>query len=131
MAVTDARVLAAVFVGGAAGTVARVLLAESAPAHGSGWPWATFVANVLGAAVLGFVAARFPPARPGSRYRRALLGTGLCGGLTTFSTVQVEVLAMVDAGRLGLAAGYVGAGVATGVTAVCAGRALGRRVRRR
>ncbi len=43
---------------------------------------------------------------PLSSYRRPLLGTGLCGGLSTFSTMQVEILKMIDAHAWGLAAGY-------------------------
>ena len=45
-------------------------------------------------------------------YRRPLLGTGLCGAFTTFSTMQLELLRMIDAGRGGMAAGYAAASVA-------------------
>jgi fluoride ion exporter CrcB/FEX len=45
-----------------------------------------------------------PAARSLSSYRRPLLGTGLCGGLSTFSTVQVEILNMLGAHAWGLAA---------------------------
>jgi CrcB protein len=107
----DLRLALAVVIGGAIGSVVRAELATHwahAPTH---WPWPTFVANLVGAAVLGAVAVR-TARRPGLH---GLLGTGFCGGLTTFSTLQLEVLRMLDAGALGLAAGYVGASVAGGL----------------
>ena len=55
---------------------------------------------------------------PLSAYRRPLLGTGLCGALTTFSTMQLELLQMLDRGAWGLALAYAGASVAAGFLAV-------------
>jgi CrcB protein len=69
-----------VFAGGLVGTLARAGVAE-----GISSPWCTLLVNVLGAALLGYVVAALPQ-------RRALLGTGFCGGLTTFSTLQLEAL---------------------------------------
>ena len=51
---------------------------------------------------------------PLSSYRRPLLGTGLCGGLSTFSTMQVEILKMLSAHAWGLAAGYAAASMRPG-----------------
>ncbi len=64
-----------------------------------------------------------------SSYRRPLLGTGLCGGLSTFSTMQVEILRMLSAHAWGLAAGYAAASIVVGYAAVHVGTALARRVR--
>jgi CrcB protein len=61
------------------------------------------------------------------RLRPALLGHGFCGALTTFSTMQVEVLDMIDADRLALAAAYVAASAAAGVAAVRVATTLARR----
>jgi CrcB protein len=66
---------------------------------------------------------------PLSSYRRPFLGTGICGGLTTFSTMQVETLKMVEHGHYGLAAGYIAASIAAGLIAVYLGTTLVRRVR--
>lgn len=125
----DNRELAAVFAGGALGTLARAVLATLMPVHPGHWPWATFTVNIVGAFILGFVTTRLLERLPLSAYRRPLLGTGLCGGLTTFSTMQVETLRMIQHGHHGLAVGYVTASVAAGLVAVHLATALVRRVR--
>src|SRR5690242_6009844 len=114
----DRRVLAAIFAGGFVGTVARAELAEAWPTRPGQWPWATFIVNIAGAFALGYFTTRLQERLPLSSYRRPLLGTGFCGGLTTFSTVQVELLRMLDADRLGLALAYALASVAAGFAAV-------------
>lgn len=106
----DARELGAVFVGGAAGALARAAVLEAWPPGSGHWPWATLAVNVAGAALLGWVIA-------GARHHR-LLGTGLCGALTTFSTLQLELLHMIDAGRGALALVYVATSIAAGLVAV-------------
>ena len=106
----DPRELAAVFAGGAVGALARALLEDALPHDPGAWPWATFAVNVAGSALLGWIVA-------GERHHR-LLGTGLCGALTTFSTFQLELLDMADAGRPLLALGYAAASVAAGLAAV-------------
>ena len=108
--------LLAIFVGGCAGALARAGLAHAYPA-GTGWPWATFAVNVAGAFILGFVVAHVQ-ARRSWPYLRPLVGTGFCGALTTFSTVQVELVDMLDAGRTGMAAAYALTSIAAGYAAV-------------
>jgi CrcB protein len=125
----DRRELAAIFIGGAIGAPTRGALAEALPHGPTGWPWATFIVNVLGAFLLGYFATRLQERLPTSTYRRPLLGTGLCGALTTFSTMQLEVVRMIDHGRWGLATGYVCASVMAGFGAVSLATALVRRVR--
>lgn len=119
------------FAGGALGTLARAGVAELAAADPGRWPWPTFAVNVVGAFVLGYVTTRLLERLPVSSYRRPLLGTGLCGGLTTFSTMQVETVRMLEHGHLALAVGYTAASVAAGVLAVVVATALVRRVRLR
>src|SRR5256885_3984462 len=125
----DRRELAAIFVGGAVGALARAGLAEGLTRSATTWPWATFIVNVAGAFMLGYVATRLQERLPLSAYRRPFLGTGLCGALTTFSTVQLELVRMLDHGRIGLAAGYAGASVVAGFIAVAFATALVRRAR--
>jgi fluoride exporter len=120
--VLETRLLAVVFAGGCAGTLLRAAVFEAAPQHAGRWPWATFCVNVAGAVLLGWIATRRSPADPA----RALIGTGFCGALTTFSTMQLEVLGLLDASRVGVALLYVMGSVAAGL----AGAALGVAVRR-
>jgi len=125
----DGRELAAVFVGGALGTVARVLLAMLAAPDPGRWPWPTFIANAVGALLLGYFTTRLLERLPVSQYRRPLLGTGFCGGLTTFSTMQVETVRMLEHHHYGLAVGYTAASLAVGLSAIYLSTALVRRVR--
>ena len=113
----EARLLAVVFCGGCVGTLLRAGVVEAVPPEAGRWPWATFLVNVAGAALLGWIATHRRPADPA----RALIGTGFCGALTTFSTMQVEVLHMLDASRVGLALLYVSGSVAAGLLAAEAG----------
>jgi len=124
----DRREVAAVFAGGAVGTLLRAALSEAFPHSPTSWPWPTFVVNVIAAFLLGYFVTRLQERLPLSSYRRPLLGTGLCGGLSTFSTMQVELLKMIDAGVYGLALGYAAASIAAGYLAIHIATAAVRRV---
>jgi CrcB protein len=87
----------------------------------------TFAVNLLGAFLLGLFVTRLQERLPPSVYRRPFLGTGVCGALTTFSTMQLELLRMADAGRWALALAYAGASVAGGFAAVHVATQLTRR----
>lgn len=121
--------IAAVFAGGALGTLARAALSEGFPQPATAWPWPTFAVNLVAASLLGYFVTRLQERLPLSAYRRPLLGTGLCGGLSTFSTVQVEIVKMISAHAWGLAAGYAAASVLAGYAAIHLASAMARRVR--
>lgn len=125
----DNRELAAVFVGGAVGTGARAALGTLGVADPGRWPWPTFTVNIVGSFLLGYLVTRLLERLPLSRYRRPILATGLCGSLTTFSTMQVETLKMIEAHHYGLAAGYTAASIVAGLLAVYVATVLVRRVR--
>jgi CrcB protein len=125
----DLQELAAIFAGGFLGAVARAELVQAWPADPGAWPWATFSVNVAGAFLLGLFVTRLQERLPLSAYRRPFLGTGVCGGLTTFSAMQLELLRMLDHGRLGLALAYAAGSVAAGFAGVLLATNLVRRTR--
>lgn len=125
----DRRELAAIFVGGALGGGLRTWLEELASTPAGHWPWATFAVNLVGCFLLGYFATRLQERLPISAYRRPLLGTGVCGGLTTFSTFQLELLRMLERDDLRLALLYGGASLVGGFACLAIGVSLVRRGR--
>jgi len=109
--------IAAIVVGGMAGSLLRALTVEALPVHPGTWPWATFAVNLVGCFLLGVVVTRHDHygARP---HWRPLLGTGLAGALTTFSTLQVELLNLLRDDDVVLAAGYATGSIVLGLGAV-------------
>ncbi len=107
----------AIVIGGMIGALARAALIEALPHSPGTWPWATFTANLVGAFLLGVVVTRHDhyAAKP---HWRPFLGTGLAGALTTFSTLQVELLDLLDGGHEALAAGYALTSIVLGLGAV-------------
>ena len=114
----DRREVAAIFGGGVVGALLRVALAQTGAGAAPGWPWVTFSENVLGTFLLGYFATRLQERLPLSAYRRPLLGTGFCGAFTTFSTMQLDLIKMLDAHRCGLAVAYAAASVTLGYGSV-------------
>lgn len=125
----DRRELAAIFAGGMVGAVLRVWIARRLVTDPTQWPWAVFVINITGTVALAYFATRLQERLPQSLYRRPLLGTGFCGAYTTFSTMQVEILMMLDHHAYGLAVGYAFGSIAAGLGAVWLTTALVRRTR--
>jgi CrcB protein len=91
--------------------------------HDSVFPWGTFVVNVFGSLVLGTLAGAVSTGAAGP-HLQLLLGTGLCGALTTYSTFSYETLRLTEAGSGLYAAVNVVASVAAGLAAAFAGFAL-------
>ena len=90
---------------------------------GATFPWPVLLVNLVGCTVLGLLIGLEVP-----RSTRLLLGTGLCGGLTTFSTFTVEAAQMMRADDTTLAVTYVLCSMAGGLAAVVVGRAAGARI---
>ena len=86
----------------------------------SPFPWGTLLVNVVGSFLLGVLAAL--PADPRVA---ALLGTGFCGALTTYSTFSSETLLLARSGARGKALAYVVASVAVGIGAAFLGATVG------
>ncbi|MDQ6933983.1 MAG: fluoride efflux transporter CrcB [Actinomycetota bacterium] len=123
----DPRELIAIFCGGAVGGVLRVALGQSVGVESGRWPWPTFLANIVAALLLGYLSTRLLERLPVSSYRRPLLGTGVCGGLSTFSTMQVELVRLVQVQAYAVAIGYLLASLMAGLLAIHLTTALARR----
>ncbi len=127
----DGRELASIFVGGAVGAALRVELTAQYPSAPTSWPWAVFAINISGAFLLGYLITRLQDRLPLSTYRRPLAGTGFCGAYTTFSTMQLELLKMLDHRYYLLAAGYALASITAGYLAIFSSTVITRRIRLR
>lgn len=85
--------------------------------HDSAFPWGTFAVNVTGSFLLGVTAALFAH----DSWWYAALGTGFCGGFTTFSTFSYENVRLMEQGSSPLAARNIAASVGAGLIAVYLG----------
>jgi len=124
--------LAIIGAGGAIGTSARYGTALAIPPRSDAYPVATFLVNVAGAVILGAVAELPAGSLPAHELSRPTIGTGFCGGLTTFSTMSLEIY-LLWPGRPEVAAAYAGASLAAAPACAWAGVALvrtGRTARR-
>jgi CrcB protein len=124
----SATTLAAVFVGGALGTVARYLLAAHHPVAGRGFPWVTLLVNLTGSFAIGLLIPVTERRSPRLRVIRPLLIIGFLGGWTTYSTLAVDATLLAKHGDIGTCLAYLVATVAGGLALVVAGHALGRRM---
>lgn len=119
-------VLAAVAVGGGLGGVARYGVARWLPARPGGFPVSTFVINVTGSLVLGFLIVYLLEVWPVHRYLRPFLAVGLLGGYTTFSTYAVELRDLLARGSWAMADAYAADSLLAGLAAVWIGVAAAR-----
>ena len=111
-------------IGGFAGSVCRYLIGLLPVDAGGGFPIKTLVINVLGAFVIGLVAAAATRGKGLNPQVVLLLKTGLCGGFTTFSTFAYETVDLMKAGNSWAALLYVCLSVVLGVAAVMAAEVL-------
>ena len=102
----------------AAGSIAAVVryLVSQAFARGTGFPWAVLTVNLVGSLIGGAVLGLAERAAVGADLRIILL-TGLCGGLTTFSTFSVETIQLLQAGKTRVAVLSVAGNLVLGVGA--------------
>ncbi|MET0275523.1 MAG: CrcB family protein, partial [Acidimicrobiia bacterium] len=98
------RAWIAVGIGGALGTLARYEVALAWPTDAGAFPWSTFAVNVVGSLLVGMVLAWVVTSPPVPDWVRPLVAVGLCGGLTTFSTLMVTDVLLVRDGDRALAA---------------------------
>lgn len=119
----------AVAAGGALGAVARYLINISSLA---GWlkpfPFPTFLINVSGSFVIGFLMIIFTERLPDSENLRLALMVGFLGAFTTFSTFELEIWALIRDGFYMTAFGYLLLSIVAGFIGVVAGVAIGKQV---
>ncbi|MDR7383136.1 fluoride efflux transporter FluC [Promicromonospora iranensis] len=124
--------LLVVAAGGGVGAAARFMVdGEIRARHSGGFPWGTFVVNVVGSFLIGVLATltfalveRGAPEDVASVLLLALT-VGLCGGFTTFSTATMESVRLAQSGRLRLALANSLGTLAVTVTAAGLGMAVG------
>jgi CrcB protein len=114
-------VVAAVAAGGVVGAEARYGLALALPHAPGEWPWSTLVANVTGCLLIGVLMVLVTERLRVHPLVRPLLGVGVLGGYTTFSTYSVDVLTGFGAGHAGPALLYLAVTPALAVTAAALG----------
>ena len=117
---------AVIAAGGIVGTLSRAGVAEALPHRSGAWPWATFIVNLGGAFILGWLLTRLAERTAPSRHWRFLAGTGFCGALTTFSTFEVETFQFVRDGDLVLAVSYAVVSITAGMLVAIAAVLLAR-----
>jgi CrcB protein len=116
-----------VALGGAMGASMRYLVGSWTLARfGPGLPFGTWTVNILGAFLMGLLAAMVARIDGEGGELRLLLGVGVLGGFTTFSAFSLEIFNMINRGEIGLAAAYAVSSVAGSVLALMTGVYLGR-----
>lgn len=117
----SAALIAGIGLVGGAGAITRFLLDRAVTDRiGRDFPYGTLAVNLIGAFILGVFAGA---ALTGDAYR--LLGTGLIGAFTTFSTWALESHRLGEEGKLGLGLANFGVSLVLGVAAAWAGRRVG------
>lgn len=114
-------VVVALGFGGVFGAVSRYAISLALPTVTGHFPWGTFLINVSGSAVLGFVLILLREQFPAGRLARPIIGTGFIGAYTTFSTFMVEAVLLIRDGRPVEAILYLSASALAGLAAVWIG----------
>lgn len=113
-----------VFVGGGFGSVLRYIIGKYLNNTENGIPYGTFLANILGSLLIGFILGYALKHNSLSSNQTLLLATGFCGGFTTFSTFAYENHVFLKSGDFTSFAIYTIASFALGFLAVFSGMYL-------
>lgn len=114
-----------VFIGaGIGGALRHGVNVGATKLFGFGFPYGTFIVNVVGSFVMGLFAGYFAYRAGISQHVRLFLTTGILGGFTTFSSFSLDAALLIERNSFGLAAGYLIGSVAAGLSALFLGLAL-------
>ena len=91
---------------------------------GLGFPFGTFIVNVVGSFAMGLLAGFFAYKAGIPQHLRLFLTTGVLGGFTTFSSFSLDAALLIERHSLGLAAGYMIGTLASGIAALFFGLAV-------
>jgi fluoride exporter len=109
---------------GAVGAVARYLLDGAVQDRTAGsFPFGTLTVNVVGSLILGFLAG-YALSHTGGRTARTIVGTGFCGGLTTWSTASWETVRLAEEGATATAVRFTVVNVVASFAAAAVGIVL-------
>ncbi len=89
-----------VFVGGGIGCVLRYFISLLGSSFSTTMPISTFIANILGCFVIGFLFTLCSLVANFSQEMKLFIMVGLCGGLTTFSTFSLELVALMNQSKI-------------------------------
>jgi CrcB protein len=111
---------AMVFVGGGAGAVLRHQVGRAmtgwlGPNVVTAFPWATLTVNVIGSLAMGLLAGWLARHGQGGEHWRLLIGVGVLGGFTTFSSFSLELMLLIERGQSGSAFAYAAISVLAGL----------------
>jgi fluoride exporter len=120
-------IVGAIALGGVIGSLARAGVGDLVGGQVPGFPWPTFLVNVVGAVAIGVVSVLTVAGRELHPLQRPFLATGVLGGFTTFSAFSVDTVRLSDHGADGTALVYVVATIAIGLLAVRVAAVLTRR----
>ena len=120
---------ALVAIGGGLGSwlryiVSRMTVSLIGPIRASDFPWATLSVNVLGSFAMGLLVGWLARFGDGSQDLRLLIGVGLLGGFTTFSSFALEFALFIERGAIGSALTYVGLSLVAGFAGLFLGLML-------
>src|SRR5215475_9294947 len=122
MNLLNLKLVLAVALGGALGSVARYLVGiGSTKLFGVQFPWGTLIINIAGSFLIGVLAELFALKWDLPQSGRAFLTVGICGGFTTFSTFSLDAYVLMEHGEFWATSAYVVGSVVLSIAALVAG----------